>query len=149
MKLSPKKGFTLIEVVIVLAIAALIMVIVFLAVQGAQRAQRDNNLKSLAGRTLAAAEQYSSNNSNNYPTNATTPANFVTYINAAAGFNPVPLSATNGQVLTNADTGKYYFGGGLKCTTGTGVPTTTGAASTNGVVIWWSEVASAQQCQSN
>lgn len=48
-----KKGFTLIEVVIVLAIAALILVIVFLAVGGAQRSQRDQASKDAAGKVLA------------------------------------------------------------------------------------------------
>ncbi|MBI2798148.1 type II secretion system protein [Candidatus Saccharibacteria bacterium] len=63
-----KKGFTLIEIVIVLAIAALILVIVFLAVAGANRAQRDNQRKADAGRVLAAAQQYAGNNSGNNPT---------------------------------------------------------------------------------
>ncbi|MEI7818960.1 MAG: type II secretion system protein, partial [bacterium] len=53
-----KKGFTLIEIVIVLAIAALIMVVVFVAVQGAQRSQRDQARKDIAGRTLAAVQSY-------------------------------------------------------------------------------------------
>ncbi len=53
----PKKsGFTLIEIVIVLAIAALIMVIVFVAVQGALSARRNDQRRSDARRVLAAME---------------------------------------------------------------------------------------------
>ena len=61
-----KKGFTLIEVVIVLAIAALILVIVFLAVQGAQKSQRDNANKQMAGRAIAAAQNFLSDNNNTF-----------------------------------------------------------------------------------
>lgn len=49
-----KKGFTLVEVVIVLAIAALIMVVVFFAVTGAQRSQRNQTRKDVANRVKAA-----------------------------------------------------------------------------------------------
>ena len=65
--LKEKRGFTLIEIVLVLAIAGLITVIVFLAVQGAQRARRDTQRKSDAARLLAAAEQFASNNNGDYP----------------------------------------------------------------------------------
>lgn len=59
---SIKKGFTLIEIVIVLAIAALIMVIVFLAVQGAQRGQRDQARKDYANQGLAKIQEFAGNN---------------------------------------------------------------------------------------
>jgi prepilin-type N-terminal cleavage/methylation domain-containing protein len=59
--LKKDEGFTLIEVVLVLAIAGLILVIVFLAVQGAQRGRRDTERKNAAARLLAAAEQVASN----------------------------------------------------------------------------------------
>lgn len=57
-----KKGFTLIEIVIVLAIAALIMVVVFLAVQGAQRGQRDQARKDTTNRVLSQVQSWSGNN---------------------------------------------------------------------------------------
>lgn len=47
-------GFTLIEIVLVLAIAGLILVIVFLAVAGAQRSQRNNARKDYTNRFVAA-----------------------------------------------------------------------------------------------
>lgn len=69
MKLTPKKqsGFTLIEIVIVLAIAALIMVIVFLAVAGAQRSRRDTQRKNDVNRISSLLENSASANSGNYP----------------------------------------------------------------------------------
>jgi prepilin-type N-terminal cleavage/methylation domain-containing protein len=41
-----EKGFTLIEIVLVLAIAGLLLVIVFLAVSGAQKSRRDSQRKN-------------------------------------------------------------------------------------------------------
>lgn len=62
MKLTNKKGFTLIEIVIVLAIAALILVIVFIAVAGAQRSQRNEGRRKLAGQYAAALDSVRANN---------------------------------------------------------------------------------------
>ena len=64
--LKKDKGFTLIEIVLVMAIAGLILVIVFLAVQGAQRARRDQQRKTDASRMLSAVEQCASNNQGDY-----------------------------------------------------------------------------------
>ena len=69
-KSKQSKGFTLIEVVIVLAIAALIILVVLQAVGAAQRANRDSARKSEAGRAVALMEQYASNNSGQYPLDA-------------------------------------------------------------------------------
>jgi prepilin-type N-terminal cleavage/methylation domain-containing protein len=56
-----KKGFTIIEVLIVLAIAGVIMVVVFLAVPALQRNSRNNEYKTEAGRILAATSEFISN----------------------------------------------------------------------------------------
>lgn len=61
------KGFTLIEIVIVLAIAGLIFVIVFLAVQQAQRSRRDTQRRSDASRAFAALKTYRGNNNGGIP----------------------------------------------------------------------------------
>lgn len=52
-------GFTIIEVLIVLAIAGLIMVVVFLAVPNLQRNQRNNGTKTEANNLLAAYSEIS------------------------------------------------------------------------------------------
>ena len=53
---SKKSGFTLIEIVIALAIASLIMVLVFVAVNGALMARRNDQRRNDARRVLAALE---------------------------------------------------------------------------------------------
>lgn len=105
-KLKDKKGFTLIEIVLVLAIAGLILVIVFLAVSGAQRSRRDSQRKNDLSRIAAQLEQFASNNNGCYPESAATPgcagtpnwATFwTTYIVTAGNFND-PLSGDAYQV---------------------------------------------------
>ena len=61
-------GFTIIEVMIVLAIAALILLIVFLAVPALQRNSRNTQYRSEAARILGGANELVANSSGNVPT---------------------------------------------------------------------------------
>src|SRR6185437_11178928 len=63
-------GFTIIEVLIVLAIAGLIMVVVFLAVPNLQRSQRNSSRKTDANNVLSAIGDFVSNNGGALPTAA-------------------------------------------------------------------------------
>ncbi len=69
-KVSSKiqQGFTIIEVIIVLVIAAIIMLAVFLVVPQLQRTQRNNRTQTVARQAFAGAEQYAANNNGSYPT---------------------------------------------------------------------------------
>lgn len=60
------KAFTLIEVVIVIAIGALIILVVLQAVSNAQQSQRDSSRRQEGSQITAAMEQYFANN-NEYP----------------------------------------------------------------------------------
>ena len=57
-----EKGFTIIEVVLVLAIAGLIFMMVFLALPALQRSQRDTQRKNDLSRAMTAITSYVSNN---------------------------------------------------------------------------------------
>ena len=57
-------GFTIIEVVLVLAIAGLIFLVVFLALPQLQRSQRDSQRQSDVGRLISAVTTYMSNENN-------------------------------------------------------------------------------------
>lgn len=61
-------GFTIIEVLIVLAIAGLILLIVFLAVPALQRNSRNTQAKSAAASVLSAVNEFSTNNNGTIPT---------------------------------------------------------------------------------
>ncbi len=89
---SPKKGFTLIEIVIVLAIAALIIVIVFFAIAGVQRTQRDVARKRVGSLILTMAVQYSSNHSGSMPASLSDMAPYSTLTTDPSG---VPYDASN------------------------------------------------------
>ena len=64
-----KKGFTIIEVVLVLAIAGLIFLMVFLALPALQRSQRDTQRKNDLSRILAAVNEYRAANKGKLPSN--------------------------------------------------------------------------------
>ncbi|HSX06136.1 MAG TPA: type II secretion system protein [Candidatus Saccharimonadia bacterium] len=102
------EGFTIIEVLIVLAIAGLIMVVVFLAVPALQRSGRNNALNTDANNVLSAVGNYSSNNGGTLPTAITFAAGKATI--GAAGTNQETATVgsgtatvkLNGAAITNA-----------------------------------------------
>lgn len=65
-----KQGFTIIEVMIVLAIAGLIMVVVFLAIPQLQRSQRNNARQAVMNRYATEINNFASNNNGAIPTAA-------------------------------------------------------------------------------
>ncbi len=72
---TPTKGFTIIEVILVLAIAGLIFLMVFLALPTLLSNQRDGARKSDATTVLSAVTGYSSNNRGAYPTTSSLTGN--------------------------------------------------------------------------
>jgi len=85
-KLNSQKGqsgFTIIEVLIVLAIAGLILVAVLLAVPALQRNQRNTTYKNNANAAAAAVNEFKSNNSGSNPAVATSSTELI----ALAKFN--------------------------------------------------------------
>lgn len=80
---SQSRGFTIVEVSMVLAIAGLIMVMIFYAVPQLQRNSRDSQRKNVVTRVKAEMETYASNNQGVYPFSAggncvTPPATYTT-----------------------------------------------------------------------
>jgi len=65
------KGFTIIEVLIVLAIAGLIMLVVLLAVPGLERSQANTAAKTDASHIAAALSDYLANNNDMLPSSNT------------------------------------------------------------------------------
>ena len=70
--MSKKRGFTIIEVVLVLAIAGLIFLMVFLALPALQRSQRNEQRRDSINRIYSLIAQYQKNNHGKPPFNATT-----------------------------------------------------------------------------
>lgn len=66
-KNNSRRGFTIIEVVLVLAIAGLIFLMVFLALPALQRSQRDTERRNKLGEFRTQVVQYQSNNRGRVP----------------------------------------------------------------------------------
>lgn len=65
-----KEGFTIIEVVLVLAIAGLIFLMVFIALPALQRSQRDTQRRDDASRFISQLNSYGTNNNGKVPSSS-------------------------------------------------------------------------------
>lgn len=65
------QGFTIIEVLIVLAIAGLIIAVVLIAIPQLQRNQRNEARRSITNRIKTELDSYAGNNNGTYPTATT------------------------------------------------------------------------------
>lgn len=124
-----QKGFTIIEVLIVLAIAGLILLVVFLAVPALQRTSRNTQRGNDVASVLGAVNEFVNNNNGALPTTAAVDASGKLTITGASGTNsteanlgyyknngtsPVSISATaagpTGANTTDAETIVIYKG---------------------------------------
>jgi prepilin-type N-terminal cleavage/methylation domain-containing protein len=112
-------GFTIIEVVLVLAIAGLIFLIVFLAVPALQRAQRDTQRRNDATRFISQISQYQSNNRGKVPTAASEVSSFVSnYLLASGDTWAEPTTGTTYSYSASASPssmGSYYYATDRTC----------------------------------
>jgi prepilin-type N-terminal cleavage/methylation domain-containing protein len=98
---KPKtQGFTIIEVVLVLAIAGLIFLIVFLALPALQRSQRDTQRKNDLSRFMSQLTQYQSNHQGAIPSGTGTNAWDSSFVSA--------YLTNNGQTFNDPQTGSAY-----------------------------------------
>ena len=100
-----KKGFTIIEVVLVLAIAGLIFLMVFIALPALQRSQRDTQRRDDMARFMSQLNQYQANNAGKVPSDYTSFIN--QYLKAGGDSFADPSTGTD-----------YTIVGTWPCTTG-------------------------------
>jgi prepilin-type N-terminal cleavage/methylation domain-containing protein len=92
-KRKAEGGFTIIEVLIVLAIAGLIMLVVFLAVPALQRNARNTQRREDAGNILSAVSEYVANNNGSIPAaQATLGSGNNATLGSGSGVNTVPIN---------------------------------------------------------
>ena len=99
MKIHQKeKGFTIIEVVLVLAIAGLIFLMVFIALPALQRSQRDTQRKNDLSRATTAISNYTSANRGQLPINWTTFTTQYLTVSGDSFLDPSGANSTNPTV---------------------------------------------------
>ena len=149
LKRNEQTGFTIIEVVLVLAIAGLIFLIVFLALPQLQRSRRDTQRKNDAGRAISALESYSGNNNGDYPPEAQWGGFVTSYLTNSGGVWGDPDTGsynktTSGTAPTGA--GEIQYELGQICDNQTA--TSTGANARNVAVVVFQE-SGGTYCQDN
>ena len=104
-----KKGFTIIEVVLVLAIAGLIFLMVFIALPALQRSQRNTRRRQDMARILSAFNDYSSNNNGKMPTPAVNAASSDDGTDGASVFMNRYVGAKGSDQRLDPDGSKYIL----------------------------------------
>lgn len=109
LKQKDAKGFTIIEVVLVLAIAGLIFLMVFIALPALQRSQADTQRRSDASRFLSAISSYQTNNRGTVP--AATAAGYTSFVSTylASDNDSFADPSGNGQDITVGSTTKTVY----------------------------------------
>jgi prepilin-type N-terminal cleavage/methylation domain-containing protein len=95
-----KKGFTIIEVVLVLAIAGLIFLMVFIALPALQRSQRNTRRRQDMARILSAFNDFQANNNGRMPEDTT---------EANSKFKPKYIGEAGSDQVTDPDGTEYSF----------------------------------------
>ncbi|HEY5667869.1 MAG TPA: type II secretion system protein [Candidatus Saccharimonadales bacterium] len=160
-KLQKRKetGFTIIEVLIVLAIAGLIMLVVFLAVPALRRSSRNTTRKADVSAALGAVSEFVNNNSGTLPDTAAVAGKVLTISLAAGGANN--STANMGYYTTNSATAgitmstQAAYGATNNTTTDTVVILTgascngnnPAAGSSRGIVAVYTLENNSKQCQ--
>ena len=103
-KKKREEGFTIIEVLIVLAIAGLILVIVLIAVPQLQRNQRNEARRADAARVGTSVSNWSANNNGQVLTAGAGNANLTAVLNDLGDVGQYNLTAGGTFVIASGDT---------------------------------------------
>ncbi len=125
--IKSKKGFTIIEVVLVLAIAGLIFLMVFVALPALQRSQRDTQRRDDMARFLSQINQYQANNSGRVPADKNAYTNFISNYLKVGGDTFEDPSTGSDYTITNW----------IKCTSSTsGCPQKSASANMGEISVY-------------
>ena len=154
-----KSGFTIIEVMIVLAIAGLILLIVFLAVPALQRNAHNTSIKNDVAGLLAGVNEYVNNNNGSVPTGLANQTVSSVDITGGAGTNNatvkigyidgttgVTLSKATAPVTNNQATGTVHIYTSAVCN---GNDATNAGATSRNVVALYALEGGAKECQAS
>ena len=147
---STKSGFTLIEIVIVLAIAAVIIGLVFLIVPNAQRSARDTKIQSNSSALSSSIEQFIANNPS-ATVGSGNLTNLPTGCTSTTSCNGLSVTWATGALtdLSAAKVNNIYINTGAVCGTDGKVTAPTGTSASKYAIAWWSESGATQKCIGN
>lgn len=146
-----ESGFTIIEVLIVLAIAGLIMLIVFLAVPALQRNSRNTQVKNAASSILGAISEFQNNNGGSNPTAVAIQGDGTVTVSGATGSAEATTKVQSGYVASLGNTmpnaaGRFVVNLGSKCSSATAFGGSAPRAVAIGYVVETSSSGLAAQC---
>jgi prepilin-type N-terminal cleavage/methylation domain-containing protein len=126
-----ERGFTIIEVLIVLAIAGLILLIILFTVPAMQRSTRNTQRKHDAASLLTGVNSYMTSNSNVQPLSLSTSGNDVIFCGASCASGSTENSKvgyyqTANVTLTGTVPGSFPDTNNITILTGYSCPQTTG-----------------------
>jgi prepilin-type N-terminal cleavage/methylation domain-containing protein len=93
------KGFTIVEVMIVLAIAGLIILVVLLAVPALQRNSRNTSIKNDASAVVSSIGEFTSTNDGRMPNAVTSPAGSTTLTLAGGAGSTTTTGKVQGSTI--------------------------------------------------
>jgi prepilin-type N-terminal cleavage/methylation domain-containing protein len=125
---NKNKGFTIIEVMIVLAIAGLILLIVFLAVPALQRNARNTQRKTDASAIASAVNEYIDNNNGSLPSAVSNGTNKVTLCSSS------DTACSGSDAPATAKLGYYNSGSNTQVAINGTIPT--GATETSSAAVY-------------
>jgi prepilin-type N-terminal cleavage/methylation domain-containing protein len=129
-----EQGFTIIEVLIVLAIAGLILLIVFLAVPALQRNSRNTQRKADVSAAIGAVSDYANNHSGTLPSSQAT-LNTSLAEGKYGYFTGNPTGTYGTGSVTNPNNDTLVIAIGSKCTAANDA-TNTGASARSIVALY-------------
>ncbi len=104
-----KKAFTIIEVVLVLAIAGLIFLMVFIALPALQRGQRNTRRRQDMARIMSAITDYQTNNNNNPPVTLTDDGKATLDVSFPSKYVEPNLKSTNSNTPGSGNIGRLIY----------------------------------------
>ncbi len=130
-----ESGFTIIEVLIVLAIAGLILLVVFLAVPALNRSSRNTTIKNDASALAGGISEYASNNDGVLPASLTQSGATVTIGASTSNQTQAKVNGSTTVTPTKVTTPPgTYTPGTLYWATGT---TCSGTTTPRGAVVYY------------
>ena len=121
MKKANKKGFTLIEVVLVIAIGALIFLLAFIAFGNAQTNRRDSQRRTALDTMAAEIENYRSDRGGSLPADFAALSPYISSLKTPDNTDYTALSGNAGIAAASKNTVLYQKGNGtlVGCKDGT------------------------------